>query len=738
MSTALGGTHEVVVRSSWRALNEALSGESIDACVVDADHPGRDVARAEIEAIREKYPSLAIIAYADVTGELEYYDLGELGVDGVLLAGRHDAAKIRDVVDQAMAANSAIRIAHELEGRFGTLGSRAIAWSIEHATSEPSVEQFAAAMGRAPRGLVSALHRDGLPCPKTLLLWGRLLRAGAYLGRDRRTVEETAFLLGYSTASSLARAMKKNTGLTASGVAARGGLACVQAALFARPRHAAKRERALKGLSVVLAVSLQVGCASVGGGVGAGDVDREAIDETLDSAPFDQVHFGVLAIDARTGRILFSRNAHRKFVPASNQKILVTATALSLLGPDYRYRTEVWATGSVLGSLLDGDLVVIASGDPSLSDRYWDSGEAALSAIADSLRRRGLEHVAGSVFVDVSAWDSATVGPTWEVADLRGRSAATGGAFAIDEGEIELIIRAGAAVGAPASVEWSPLGSDDFVTSRLRTSPPDSTTRVRPSYLPESRRLVLEGRAELGTVDTLSFAIRDPVRQATAALGRAIADAGIVVEDQARVVWVDSVRVGRGCLSGSVRECANAGLIFSLESPPLSELVAGILGPSQNWMTEQLIRTLGADRGENGSWSEGVEVIRTFLTEQVGVDSLDIAPRDGSGLSAYNLVTPRALVRILQYMRRGSNAATYRAALAEPGEEDSTLERRLTDLEGRLFAKTGTISNVNSLSGYLVRDDGTEVIFSILSNGSGLPASRVRAAIDDVVRALAR
>jgi D-alanyl-D-alanine carboxypeptidase/D-alanyl-D-alanine-endopeptidase (penicillin-binding protein 4) len=168
------------------------------------------------------------------------------------------------------------------------------------------------------------------------------------------------------------------------------------------------------------------------------------------------------------------------------------------------------------------------------------------------------------------------------------------------------------------------------------------------------------------------------------------------------------------------------------------ELVAGILGPSQNWITEQLIRTLGAERGEKGSWSEGVDVIRTFLTEQVEVDSLDIALRDGSGLSAHNLVTPRALVRILQYMWRGANAATYRAALAEPGEEDSTLERRLLDLEERLFAKTGTISNVNSLSGYLVRDNGSEVIFSILSNGSGLPASRVRAAIDGVVRALAR
>ncbi|MEE2897661.1 MAG: D-alanyl-D-alanine carboxypeptidase/D-alanyl-D-alanine-endopeptidase [Gemmatimonadota bacterium] len=737
MSTALGGSHDLIVRSSWRALDETLTRESIDGCVVDADHPTRADAHSEVEALRKKYPRLAIIAYANITGELEFYDLGELGVDGVLLADQHSAADIRALVDRALAANTAERVATALEARFGELGSRAVSWTVEHATSETSAEQFAAAMGRTPRGLVSALHRSGLPAPKTLQLWGRLLRAGEYLGRDHCTVEETAFLLGYSTASSLARAMKKNTGLTASEVAERGGLTCVHAALFSRVGHTTKKKRALKSLLVLLAGAVQIGCASVGG-AGSRGSDRAAIEQVLSASPVDQVHFGILAIDAHTGRTLYSRNAHQKFVPASNQKILVTATALTLLGPDYRYRTEVWATGSLLGSLLDGDLVVLASGDPTLSDRYWDSGEAALAAIADSLRGRGLTAVGGSVFVDVSAWDSATVGPTWEVEDLRYGYGATGGAFAIDEGEIQLIVAAGAAVGSPASVRWTPTGSDDYVTSRLRTSPPDSSTRVRPSYLPESRRLVLEGNAEFGTVDTLSFAIRDPVRQATAALGRAIADAGITLEHGARVVWVDSVRVGRGCVSGAVRECPNAGLVFTLESPPLSQLIAGILKPSQNWMTEQLIRTLGAERGEQGSWSEGIDAILGFLTEQVGVDSLDVAPRDGSGLSAYNLVTPRALVRILQYMSGGANAAAFRSALARPGEENSTLERRLMDLEGRVFAKTGTISNVNSLSGYLVQNDGTEVIFSILSNGSGLSSSVVRAAIDDVARVLAR
>jgi D-alanyl-D-alanine carboxypeptidase/D-alanyl-D-alanine-endopeptidase (penicillin-binding protein 4) len=88
-------------------------------------------------------------------------------------------------------------------------------------------------------------------------------------------------------------------------------------------------------------------------------------------------------------------------------------------------------------------------------------------------------------------------------------------------------------------------------------------------------------------------------------------------------------------------------------------------------------------------------------------------------------------------MAAGPNASVYRHALAEPGEEDSTLERRLPELQGRLFAKTGTISNVNSLSGYLVGKDGREVVFSLLSNGSGLPSARVRAALDDVITVLA-
>jgi D-alanyl-D-alanine carboxypeptidase/D-alanyl-D-alanine-endopeptidase (penicillin-binding protein 4) len=184
--------------------------------------------------------------------------------------------------------------------------------------------------------------------------------------------------------------------------------------------------------------------------------------------------------------------------------------------------------------------------------------------------------------------------------------------------------------------------------------------------------------------------------------------------------------------------CPESALLSEISSPPLSEVVKAILEPSQNWMTEQLVHALGMELGKEGSWSEGFKVEEEFLTQVAGVDSLDIHFRDGSGLAAYNLVTPRALVRLLEFLQDSPQGVLFRSALAEPGEKDSTLSRRLLGLEGQLYAKTGTISHVNSLSGYLVPRGGRPLIFSILTNGSGLPSSTVRQGIDQVVRILLR
>jgi D-alanyl-D-alanine carboxypeptidase/D-alanyl-D-alanine-endopeptidase (penicillin-binding protein 4) len=737
LSGALSADHRVVVRSSCEAFHQLLDEEHLDGCLVDVDVFDRQTARREIAFLRERHPGLAIVACADAGHGQGYFDLGEMGVDGVLPMGSLHNVKVRAVVDGALASARASRITQGLEGSYAAPGPDAIGWAVENAGADTSVEKLAAALGYTTRGLRQALEEAGLPGPTRVLLWGRLLLAGARLSRDGRTVEEVAFSLGYSTATSLARAMKSQTGLTPSEVSEHGGMDRVREALFAeRERRRGRLGHIGKIASVALLVAVASGCASLG--LGNPGVDRSSIDAVLSARPLDRAHFGVLVVHAESGRTLYSHNSDQWFVPASNQKILVMAAAWSLLGPDFRFRTELWATGSYEPEHLDGDVVVVASGDPSFSAHYWDSDTAAIEAIADSLARKGPRHVTGALVVDVSAWDSTTVAPTREVADLAYDYGSTGGAFAIAEGEIHVVATAGDSVGAPASIRWSPVGTEDFVRSLVTTAEPDSSASVEPRYLPESRQIVLEGRVPLGVTDTIAVAQRDPVRQAVAALTRALAGRHIMTEAGTEVRWTPDEPVGYDCRSGHVPECPGARLIATIESPPLSELASRVLGPSQNWITEQLTLALGARFGEGGSWKDGTEVVQRFLVEDVGLDSLDVSARDGSGLSAYNLVTPRALVRVLQYMDARTDAEAWSAAMAEPGEVDSTLEERLLDLRGHVFAKTGSISNVNSLSGYLVRSDGRRVIFAILSNASALPPGTMRGAIDDVVRVLAR
>jgi len=735
---ALGLAHRVSTVGSWASLSAFVAMESVDGCVVDGDYPAREDALDEIRHLRQRHPGLALAVYVDVhEADLELYRMGGLGVDGVVLARRPPwASTIREAMERSLASACASRVGTPLQGRYDREVVHAISWAIEHARECPSVSRFAAALGHTTRSLAKLLRDDGLPPPNRLLLWGRLLLAGAYLGRDGRTVEETAFLLGYSTATALSRAMKREIGKPPTEVGRRGGLSFVQTRLFTR-RRTRRQGRPLRSLAVVAVAAMHAaGCATAGRGGGVGPA-IDPVAAILDAPPLDQVHFGVLAVDARSGRVLYDRNAHKHFVPASNEKLLVTSTALSLFGPDYRYRTTVYATGPLNEGTVEGSLVLVGTGDPTLGEPFWPSGEAALTALADSLLATGVRRVEGRLLVDASAWDSTSVGPTWQAASLGASYAATGGAFAVDRGELQVVVHGGAGPGAEPTITWSPLGTEDFVTAALTTAPPDSATRVRPHYLPESHRIVLDGRVRADRVDTLTFAIRDPVRQATAALERILRERGIEAVGGWGVVWEPGVDLGGTCVSGSVGRCPAAFRVGDLTSPPMVEIVQAILEPSQNWMTEQLVRTLGAELGEEGSWEGGLDVVTRFLVDQVGVDSLDISPRDGSGLSSADLVTPRALVRILRYMAAGPNGEAFRHALAEPGEEDSTLERRLPGFEGRVYGKTGTIANVNSLSGYLVRDDGREVVFSILSNGSGLPSSRVRATIDEVVAVLA-
>jgi D-alanyl-D-alanine carboxypeptidase/D-alanyl-D-alanine-endopeptidase (penicillin-binding protein 4) len=178
--------------------------------------------------------------------------------------------------------------------------------------------------------------------------------------------------------------------------------------------------------------------------------------------------------------------------------------------------------------------------------------------------------------------------------------------------------------------------------------------------------------------------------------------------------------------------------IADVISPPLNDVVGAILRPSQNWIAEHVLKTLGAERRGTGGWSTGIDVERRYLIDVAGIDSTAFLLRDASGLSPQNLMTPDMVIALLEHARSSPWRDRFVEALPGPGMEDSTLENRLRELDGRLRAKTGSITNVNSLSGYITDTDGRTLAFSILTNGSGVSSAVVRQGIDRIVLAIAR
>jgi D-alanyl-D-alanine carboxypeptidase/D-alanyl-D-alanine-endopeptidase (penicillin-binding protein 4) len=448
----------------------------------------------------------------------------------------------------------------------------------------------------------------------------------------------------------------------------------------------------------------------------------------LDAPPFERALWGVAIADPR-GRIVFERNGDRLFVPASGVKLIVAATASALLPPDYRFRTSVYAAGPVDGGTVHGDLVLYGRGDPALSARYYPTAQAPFDALADSLKARGIARVAGDVVGDASYFDSAITHPSWQGYDLNWWYAAPVTALAFNENSVDFLVEP-SAVGQPPAIRMRPdLGVVQF-SDRARTVPADSERTLDFFRQPGTNVVWAEGDLPADAPpDTEYFAIHDAPAYAAAAFRRSLEDRGIAVDGRVRTVF-DSMAYAAARATPPLAEHL---------SPPLPDILQPILTTSQNWYAEMLLKTLGRELRGEGSWAAGLDVERRFLIDSLGVDSTMFDLVDGSGLSTWDLVAPRAFVRLLSRMRNLPRARPFLDALAVAGES-GTLQGRFTDtrLSGRVRAKTGSISRVNSLTGYLELPRGRTWIFAIQLNNHTGTQREALARIDAIVAALAR
>jgi len=324
------------------------------------------------------------------------------------------------------------------------------------------------------------------------------------------------------------------------------------------------------------------------------------------------------------------------------------------------------------------------------------------------------------------------VHPNWEQFDLNWWYAAPVSGLGFNDNSVDFTWQAGPAAGSPAVITMSPDLGDIGFENRTVTVPPGGESDVGDRFFrhPGTLQIWAEGTVALDHPRrTESFALPDPNLYAARALRQALADAGIAVAGATRST-TDSTLYASLRLSLPLAE---------VSSRPLRDWIFPILNTSQNWFSEMLLKQLGKQFGRGGSWPDGLEAERRFLIDSVRIDSTQISLSDGSGLSSSNLVTPLAFTQILRYIRRHPRFATFAAGLPQAGGTGSLKNRFAgTPLAGRVRAKTGSISRVNSLSGFIEMDRARFLTFSVQANHHAQPSRPILAAIDSIVVEMAK
>jgi len=452
------------------------------------------------------------------------------------------------------------------------------------------------------------------------------------------------------------------------------------------------------------------------------------VDEILDAPALARATLAVRVDLLNTIPLtLYGRNSTKLVMPASNMKLLTLAAAADRLGWDFRYTTRLEMAGTIEGGALRGDLIVVGSGDPAITA---SGGPApAFATFAEGLKRAGITRVDGRIIGDDNAFDDEELGPGWAWDYLSAGYAARSGALSYNDNQITVRIAPGAAAGEPARIEAVPAGHGLTLVSGIVTVDAASGASIDVFRLPGSDRLTLSGTIRVGaTAVNRTVSVDNPTRFFADALRLSLEAQGIAVRDGA---WdVDDV--------ADRPPAANRRTLATYESAPLAELAKILMKVSANFDTENVLKTVGLVVRQEGSTAAGRSAARETLTSW-GIPPDSYVMYDGSGLSRYNYVSADAIVRLLTHVWQSERLrGPFIASLPIAGR-DGTLANRMrgTVLEGKVEAKTGTIANVRSLSGFLETRSGQRLVFAMIANHYTASSAQVDAVVERALTRLA-
>ncbi|NVZ49588.1 D-alanyl-D-alanine carboxypeptidase/D-alanyl-D-alanine-endopeptidase [Pseudomonas sp. B6002] len=460
------------------------------------------------------------------------------------------------------------------------------------------------------------------------------------------------------------------------------------------------------------------GCATSSNTASGQRLDQMLADPALHGATVS-----LTVRDARSGATLYQHNPRTRLVPASNLKLLTTAAAMDVLGPQYRFSTQLLSNGQQQGDRLTGNLYLRGLGDPTLQF-------ADYQVLAAQLASRGVREVQGDLVFDDTWFDAERLGVDWSHDDESTYYGAQISALTVspnsdfDAGTVLVTAKAPLRAGQPVGVEIFP-PTDYLQLSNRAVSGPGNTYGINRRH--GTNLLQLSGAVAPGKQSQQLVSVWEPTQLVANLFEQALAQQGIRVS-------------GRRVMGGT--SPATASVLAEHQSAPLQELITPLLKLSNNNMSEALLKAMGRQTANSGTAAAGALAVAGFLKRQ-GLDAAALNQVDGSGLSRRNLVSSQTLTDLLLAASKQPWFNAWYNALPIAGNADrmtgGSLRYRLvgTPAENNLHAKTGSMGGVSSLSGYINDARGHRLVFSMVTNNYVVAGAQVKAVENRVAVALA-
>lgn len=419
---------------------------------------------------------------------------------------------------------------------------------------------------------------------------------------------------------------------------------------------------------------------------------------------------GVSTQVLKSGKVPFTYNGTVPMIPASNLKLVTTAVALDVLGPNYRFETRLYGPATSNNGVVNGDIVLKASGDPTFFPPYVRNSTSPFTTLAQGLKSHGVNKVTGSLIIDDSDFDRQFISSSYHERYLLDSYAAPFGGLGLNRNVVTLSV-------GPNGVTTDP--STGSLTIVNKTTP-GYTNQIWAERKRGTDRIVIHGVADPNSSVQTTITVGDPVRFAGSSFFRILQSIGVHFAGGWKTVE-----------EGKPASTVGMVLLARHRSPQVKELLERTNVESDNVLAQHLFRRLGANVVGYGTVRNSEAVVRDFF-KRFDIPAAGFKMDDGSGLSEKNRIAPFQLVNLLQSMWGHKNGQLFIDSLPGPGQ--GTLRDRLGGTTVR--AKTGTLNNHSGISGYVVTAYGQTIGFSILVNDleSTWPAIEFQ---DELVKLLA-